>query len=130
MHPMSCCERHAVPHLAGVQGRHRSTGWPRGSVCMLARSAGPLAVHPVMPAQSSSDSPRSSLWPCSRRAAEQHECSALQTCIPHAVVAVMQGGNLLSGTLPDMSAMKALTDFNAPNNQISGTLPQVSLSAA
>ena len=56
--------------------------------------------------------------------------AVLQTCIPHAVVAVMQGGNLLSGTLPDMSAMKALTDFNAPNNQISGTLPQVSLSAA
>ena len=37
----------------------------------------------------------------------------------------MQGGNLLSGSLPDMSAMSGLSDFNLPNNRLSGSLPAV-----
>ena len=50
--------------------------------------------------------------------------TVLLSCVPEAYMADIQGGNLLSGTLPDMSAMVELRDFSAPDNQLSGTLPQ------
>ena len=62
-----------------------------------------------------------------RQQRHQHQ----QLCIPHCLFeetadwTVMQGGNLLSGSLPDMSAMSGLSDFNLPNNRLSGSLPAV-----